>query len=661
MRLLHWAWIVALLLVAGASLSAGQALDKNAQRVVNDATKDLKSKDVQRRVDAIDNLRSWGKLTTAPLIIGALKDPEARVRAAAADALWNGDMKTEAARAPLMAALDDPALEVAVLAAGALRVLGASKADVQQANERGLSSRDPRIRFLAARALIGLAPPAQLVSPLVAYLERQSSADARSNVELAEHALEELRDTKDRTILQPLVDAVPIMIAGAPVVLKVLGEVQPRPAGWTALLVSQAMKGEPNVRRQSLLLMRDLKGDADVAQWSPTAARLLATDSDDVVRSYAADALEFAGGAAHAHAAAVLDAAQRDRSASVRSSAFDALTAIIGRTGTAPAAAKATMAKAALPVVQVAIDADPDNDVRENAIDALDALALDAAQSASLLVALAGKTSLPENLRTLALSKLRNRGAEARSVAGDLQKLKADSSAAVRERAAEALERMADRSAPAPRAPATPGAPPAAPRNTAGPVASPKPTAEDEARGLSLIRGRKVEFVGEQFYKAIGDNDVELTRAFLDAGMSARNTFPFARKETPLTVAVGSQSCSPTERPTAAATLEVVQLLIARGADAAIADEHGNTPLMEAASSGCDAAVMRALLKAGGQLNAVNSAGLTAFEFGLFSGHDGLDALVAAGYRLPAAKVKTYLEAYKANLKAVALVKKAAP
>ena len=60
-------------------------------------------------------------------------------------------------------------------------------------------------------------------------------------------------------------------------------------------------------------------------------------------------------------------------------------------------------------------------------------------------------------------------------------------------------------------------------------------------------------------------------------------------------------------------------------------------------------------------VNAVNAAGLTTFEFGLFSGHDGLDALVAAGYRLPAAKVKMYLEAYKANPKAVALIKRAAP
>ena len=78
--------------------AAGQALDRNAERIVNDATKALKSKDVEKRVDAIGNLKSWGKLT-APVIIGGLKDPDARVRAAAADALWNDDMKTRAAQA----------------------------------------------------------------------------------------------------------------------------------------------------------------------------------------------------------------------------------------------------------------------------------------------------------------------------------------------------------------------------------------------------------------------------------------------------------------------------------------------------------------------------------------------------------------------------------
>jgi HEAT repeat protein len=638
----------------GGATGAAQGLDRNAQRFVNDATRDLKSRDPAKRATAVELLATWGKLATAPLVIGALSDPDPRVREAAAEALWDDDMKTPAATGPLTKALSDPSPEVAVLAAGALRLNGASKADVQQANERGLSSsREQRIRFLAARALIGLTPPARLVGPIVEYLDRQSTLDERVNIELAEGALEELRDTRDRTIVAPLMDAVPRMEKGAQIVLKVLGGVQPRPDGWTAFVVAQATTGDPAVRRQSMLLMRDLRADADVARWAPLAARLLATDTDDVVRSYAASALEFAAGGASAHADAVLSAARGDRSASVRASAFDALAAIIGRTGTAPMSVKSAMAKAALPIVQAAIDADQDEDVRENAIEALDALALDPAQSATLLAGIASRTSLPEGLRTQAIAKLRNRGPEAKSAAADLQKLKSDPSAVVRDRAVEALDRITV---------AAPGRAAAVPPVTRGATATAsKPTAEDEARGLSVIRARKIEFVAEQFYRALGETDVDLVRAFLDAGMSPRDRFAFSRKETPLYVAVSSGACDPAERPTGAATLALVQLLITRGADASVADENGNTPLMEAASNGCDAVVMRTLLKAGAQLGAVNSAGLTAFEFGLYSGHDGLEALIAAGYRLPAAKVKMYLDAYKANPKSVALIKRASP
>ena len=337
MRLIHCTCIVAVSVHLLVAVAAGQPLDRNAQRIVNDATKDLKSKDVQKRVDAVGHLATWGKRTTAPLIIGALKDPDPHVRAAAADALWNDEMKTEAARAPLTAALNDPAPEVAVLAAGALRLLGASKGDVQQANERGLTtSSDPRIRFLAARALIGVTPPARLVNALVVYLEIQSVANSSTNIDLAERALEDLRNTKDRAIVVPLVDALSSMKKGAHIVLDVLGKVQPRPDGWTALLIAQAARTDANVRRTSLLLMRDVKADADVVQWSPVAARLLSSDTDDVVRGYAASALEFAGGGAHAQADAVLTAGRRDRSASVRSAAFDALAAIIGRTELRP-------------------------------------------------------------------------------------------------------------------------------------------------------------------------------------------------------------------------------------------------------------------------------------------------------------------------------------
>ena len=65
------------------------------------------------------------------------------------------------------------------------------------------------------------------------------------------------------------------------------------------------------------------------------------------------------------------------------------------------------------------------------------------------------------------------------------------------------------------------------------------------------------------------------------------------------------------------------------------------------------------LIKAGAKINVPNASGLTPFEMGLWMGHDGLEELIAAGYRLPPDKVKMYLEGYKDRPAAVAMVKKA--
>jgi HEAT repeat protein len=189
-------------------------------------------------------------------------------------------------------------------------------------------------------------------------------------------------------------------------------------------------------------------------------------------------------------------------------------------------------------------------------------------------------------------------------------------------------------------------------------VAAAAPGARSEADGMAVLRARKVTFEEASFYRALSEVDVDLVRAFLDAGMSPKG--PLVGLGAPIRVMLfAGSACSPRERPTSAATVEITRMLLERGADPNEADANGNTPLMEAASKGCDRAYMKMLIKAGARIDATNAAKLTPFEMGLYSGSDGLEELVAAGYRLPPEKAKMYSEGYKDKPASLALIRKA--
>ena len=118
-------------------------------------------------------------------------------------------------------------------------------------------------------------------------------------------------------------------------------------------------------------------------------------------------------------------------------------------------------------------------------------------------------------------------------------------------------------------------------------------------------------------------------------------------------------SCNPSERPTKPATKAMVKMLLERGADVNGSDANGNTPLMEASSHGCDRELMRVLIKAGAKTDVRNKSGLTPFEMGLLWGHDGLEEIIAAGYRLPPDKAKMYTEGYAGKPAVQAMIRKA--
>jgi HEAT repeat protein len=180
-----------------------------------------------------------------------------------------------------------------------------------------------------------------------------------------------------------------------------------------------------------------------------------------------------------------------------------------------------------------------------------------------------------------------------------------------------------------------------------------------ESTGMAVLRQRGVTFEDVSFYRALNNVDVELVRAFLDAGMSVNDSV--VDRGPPLRVMLfSSTSCNPRERPTKAATKEAVKLLLERGADVNGVDTYsGDTALMEASSHGCDREVMRMLIKAGAKVNVKNAVGLTPFEMGLLWGHDGLEEIIAAGYRLPPDKAKQYEQAYAGKPAVQAMIRKA--
>jgi HEAT repeat protein len=179
-----------------------------------------------------------------------------------------------------------------------------------------------------------------------------------------------------------------------------------------------------------------------------------------------------------------------------------------------------------------------------------------------------------------------------------------------------------------------------------------------ESEGMAVLRARKVSFEVSSFQRALSDVDVELLRAFLDAGMSP--TQPLGEMGPPLRwMLFGNRPCNNGERPTRAESKAAVKLLLERGADPNGADANGNTPLMAAAMHGCDRELMKMLIKAGAKIDAKNQSGLTPFESGLYFGHDGLEEIIAAGYRLPPDKVKVYQQGYADRPAAQAMIKKA--
>ena len=557
--------------------------NKQMERWKKEAMRDaVKARDPKDRLEALERLPYTDTDAVAVFAI-ALSDPDARVRKAAASHLWSAEERAEPYRPQLTKALDDPDPNVVAYAAGALQATGVKAAELVAPRKRVLAAPEASVtsRFLVARSLVGYESPMNLVGPMIAYLEQNtrnytgSVTDSnRENVELVEHAMEHMvKDSNERALIAPLSQALAQTRNGQIPLMKALAAFDPRPEGWTRMLLAQFENPNSRVRDAALGHLRGVKDEKEIAVWVPRAAQML-RDSDYAVRSEALWALGSAKGLAAGELDKVVAALSSDPHPTVRRSAARALEDIAEANQAIPAATRTRLAAVARPALEAALQ-DPDNDVRR------------AAQSA-----------------------LRN-------VVG-----RGDAPAAVA-------------------------------------VAAPSTAAPSESAGMAVLRARKVAFEPKWFYRALSEMDVDLIRAFLDAGMSPSASV--VDNGPPMRVMLSSSSaCAPNARPTRAETKAMVKLLLERGADVNAGDANRNTAIIEAAGKGCDRELMRMLIKAGAQINAPNASGLTPFEMGLHYPHDGLEELLAAGYRMPPDKVKMYLDGYKDRPAVIVWVKKAA-
>jgi len=609
---------------------------------IDDLARNLKSRNVDTRVEAVESLGRLKSAAAAELLAQALSDREAKVRGAAARALWDSSDTGKAAIPALRKTLDDQDPYVVACAAGALIAMDVPETEVAEALRGVLRRGDDYDRFLAARLLIGVEPAGNLVVPIVDYLRRnlpddrlgvREEIDRRDNFEFGMKELIKLGKTHDRTQIEPLMKE----LAGAPPalvppILMTLGEMKPPPDRWTEILIAQTGSQTAAIRAKAVELLGKQTSAADVAKWAPVVARLT-KDSDPNVRGWSVSTLDEGKGLAHEGFSALVEIIRSDRDEHLRARAAD----VVGDIGDAKypidSAIKASMGKQALPVLTAAIEKDSNKDVRENALQSLARLQLEPSEVAPVLAraAVEGKGM---GFRTDALILLGNLGTDGAAAKAMIEPLTRDPDPEVARIAKATLQSIS-----------TPS-PAESSRKQGRPATSAADPAARE-RALAVLREKDVQFADWDYARALTHLDEEVVKAFLDAGMSPNRKFNYGTL--PLQMVLDSDHPCAEIRP-------LVKLLLDHGADVNGADDNGNSVLATAAKA-CDGDMIRMLVKAGAKVQAKNAMGFTALESAIMMGNTAAGAaLVVAGARLDAEKAKTYRETYKKQPKMLELI-----
>ncbi len=581
--------------------SGESRLDKMGREVTERAVKDFKSKDPKKRLDAVKSLSSWKRPEGTAVLIQGLADADEDVRAESARSLGTYGKEAEPAREALRKTLDDPRASVVAQAAEALeQALRVTEKELGAARLRVLEEGNVTERFLAARGLVKQAAALRLVDPILVYIEAQlpglSSSDYKSR-DASRNNVEIGEAALQRLVKETRDRSLITALSNAARSFRQRNDV---PLKALSLY-------EPRPDGWARLLVDQLQArDPGVRAEVLSLMGRTATSASDVA-VWAPEAVRF----------------EKDPDKSVRRAVVTAL-------GDARGLASEQID---LPLRALAGEEDPD--FREGAAEAIGEIG-DRNQATPA----AGKRLVAERA-ALALRTA----------------MEKDPDKNVREKATRSLARLqlATDSAGSAKA--------AAPKATAPGTTAVRPKGapvdpQAEAQALSFLRSRRLTFDVNSFFGALTEREPAVVQAYLEAGMNP-NERPDNDGDSPLAFLLRAGACSEAQRPTPDAVKDTVKMLLAKGADVNLADAHANTPLMAAAMGGCDRETIGLLIKAGAKVEVKNAAGLAAFEMGLFSGHDGLEELIAAGYRLPAEKAALYRQGYASNPKSMALIDKA--
>lgn len=163
-------------------------------------------------------------------------------------------------------------------------------------------------------------------------------------------------------------------------------------------------------------------------------------------------------------------------------------------------------------------------------------------------------------------------------------------------------------------------------------VARPADAAKEQ-QALELLRTRSVGVSADSLGAAIGDSRPDVVSALLDAGVDVNGPGAAGLSMLGMATMVACSNKNPIERQ-----LEVLDVLITRGAKVNAKDDRGNTVLMSAVQS-CPLPIIQKLVASGAEPDPVNAQQFTPLKMAFVSGHwDIADFLIGKGARITQAE-----------------------